>query len=181
MLIGGLGHRKKKPKDGEEKFEPPGVFKRLGINMTNAIVRNAKAKIIERRFEDVKNDLSRLFNTYTGGSVVEKPERLKFVLKKEQIYTDEEFEEYVTAVLEWYFNMEAYNGAVEADKGKCKTDVFNEHLKRKRVASAEELNPNGGFHDRKHHRSGSSGHCRSSTRYRNGGFCTGSGIQYDFL
>jgi len=34
----------------------------------------------------------------------------------------------------------AYNGAVEADKGKCKTDVFNEHLKRKRVASAEELN-----------------------------------------
>lgn len=138
--IGGLGHRKKKPKDGEEKFEPPGVFKRLGINMTNAIVRNAKAKIIERRFEDVKNDLSRLFNTYTGGSVVEKPERLKFVLKKEQIYTDEEFEEYVTAVLEWYFNMEAYNGAVEADKGKCKMDVFNEHLKRKRVASAEELN-----------------------------------------
>ena len=131
--IGGLGHRKKKPKDGEEKFEPPGVFKRLGINMTNAIVRNAKAKIIERRFEDVKNDLSRLFNTYTGGSVVEKPERLKFVLKKEQIYTDEEFEEYVTAVLEWYFNM-------EADKGKCKMDVFNEHLKRKRVASAEELN-----------------------------------------
>lgn len=49
--IGGLGHRKKKPKNGEETFEPPGVFKRLGINMTNAIVRNAKAKIIERRFE----------------------------------------------------------------------------------------------------------------------------------
>lgn len=122
--IGGLGHRKKKPKDGEEKFEPPGVFKRLGINMTNAIVRNAKAKIIERRFEDVKNDLSRLFNTYTGGSVVEKPERLKFVLKKDQIYTDEEFEEYVTAVLEWYFNMEAYNGAVEADKGKCKIEII---------------------------------------------------------
>lgn len=42
-------------------------------------------------------------------------------------------------------------------------------------------NPNGGFHDRKHHRSGSSSHCRSSTRYWNCGFCTGSGIQYDFL
>lgn len=138
--IGGLGHRKKKPKDGKERYEPPGVFKRLGIHMTNAIVRNAKAKIIERRFLDVKNDLSRLFNTYTGGSVVEKPERLKHVLKKGQIYTDEEFEEYVTAVLEWYFNMEPYNGAVDADKGKCKMDVFNEHLTRKRTASAEELN-----------------------------------------
>lgn len=48
--VGGLGHRKKKPKDGQERFEPPPVFERLGIHMTNAIVRNAKAKIIERRF-----------------------------------------------------------------------------------------------------------------------------------
>lgn len=138
--IGGLGHRRKKPKDGEEKYEPPGVFKRLGINMTNAIVRNAKAKIIERRFCDVKNDLSRLFNTYTGGTVVEKPERLKFVLKKDKIYTDEEFEEYVEMVLNYYFNMEEYNGAVEADKGKKKMDVFNEHLIKRRTATAEELN-----------------------------------------
>ncbi len=138
--IGGLGHRKKKPKDGVEKFEPPGVFKRLGINMTNAIVRNAKAKIIERRFNDVKNDLSRLFNTYTGGTVVEKPERLKFVLKKDKIYTDEEFEEYVEMVLDYYFNMEEYNGAVPADKGKIKMDVFNEHLIKRRTATSEELN-----------------------------------------
>lgn len=43
--VGGLGHRKKKPKDGKERFEPPPVFERLGIHMTNAIVRNAKAKI----------------------------------------------------------------------------------------------------------------------------------------
>lgn len=138
--VGGLGHRKKKPKDGVEVFEPPGVFKRLGISMTNAIVRNAKAKIIERRFLDVKNDLSRLFNTYTGGSVVEKPERLKYVLKKGEIYTDAEFEEYVTDILEWYFNMQPYNGSVVADKGKCKMDVFNENFKTKRrVASEEDL------------------------------------------
>lgn len=137
--IGGLGHRKKKPRNGEEPFEPPGVFKRLGINMTNAIVRNAKAKIIERRFLDVKNDLSRLFNTYTGGSVAEKPERLKFVLKKDQIYSDEEFEEYVEMVLMYYFNMEPYNGAVEADKGKCKMDVFNEQITKKRTATKEDL------------------------------------------
>ena len=36
--------------------------------MTNAIVRNAKAKIIERRFRDVKDHLSRLFDTFTGGN-----------------------------------------------------------------------------------------------------------------
>ena len=138
--IGGLGHRKKKPKDGMELFEPPGVFKRLGINMTNAIVRNAKAKIIERRFRDVKDSLSRLFNTYTGGNVVEKPERLKTVLKKDAIYTDDEFNEYVEAVIKYYFNMMPYNGAVEADKGKAKQDIFNEYLYKKRTASEEDLN-----------------------------------------
>lgn len=138
--IGGLGHRKKKPKDGVELFEPPGVFKRLGINMTNAIVRNAKAKIIERRFRDVKDSLSRLFNTYTGGNVVEKPERLKTVLKKDAIYTDDEFNEYVEAVIKYYFNMMPYNGAVEADKGMLKMDVFNKYIAtRKRAASQEDL------------------------------------------
>ena len=138
--IGGLGHRKKKPKDGMELFEPPGVFKRLGINMTNAIVRNAKAKIIERRFRDVKDSLSRLFNTYTGGNVVEKPERLKTVLKKDAIYTDDEFNEYVEAVIKYYFNMMPYNGAVEADKGMLKMDVFNKYIAaRKRTASQEDL------------------------------------------
>ena len=138
--IGGLGHRKKKPKDGEESFKPPGVFSRLGIQMTNAIVRNAKAKIIERRFRDVKDSLSRLFSTYTGGSVAEKPERLKGVLKKGAIYTDDEFREYVEAVIEYYFNLQPYNGAVPADRGKPKMTVFNNHLVRKRTATAEDLN-----------------------------------------
>ena len=36
--------------------------------MTNAIVRNARAKLVERRFEDVKNYISRLFPTYTGAT-----------------------------------------------------------------------------------------------------------------
>ena len=81
--IGGRGHRaKKRLADGSEPFAPPGVFERLGIEMTNAIVRNARAKLVERRFEDFKNYISRLFPTYTGGNVVEKPNRLKAVLKR---------------------------------------------------------------------------------------------------
>lgn len=31
--IGGLGHRKKKLKSGQEPFSPPPVFERLGIKM----------------------------------------------------------------------------------------------------------------------------------------------------
>ncbi len=138
--IGGLGHRKKKPKDGEERFEVPPVFERLGIKMTNAIVRNAKAKIIERRFRDVKDHLSRLFETYTGGNVVEKPEKLKGVLKNGEIPLDATFTDTVETLLDWYFNQQPYGGEVAADRGKPRQQVYNENLHTKRVAGAEDLN-----------------------------------------
>lgn len=138
--IGGLGHRAKKPKDGQERFEPPPVFERLGIKMTNAIVRNAKAKIIERRFRDVKDQLSRLFETFTGGNVLEKPERLKHVLKNGEIPLDATFIDAVEELLDGYFNQQAYGGEVAADRGKSRIQVYNEQLHKKRVASAEDLN-----------------------------------------
>lgn len=138
--IGGLGHRAKKPKDGKERFEPPPVFERLGIKMTNAIVRNAKAKIIERRFRDVKDHLSRLFDTYTGGNVLEKPERLKGVLKNGEIPLDSRFTEAVEELLDWYFNQQPYGGDVAADHGKPRQQVYNENLHTKRVAGTEDLN-----------------------------------------
>ena len=137
--IGGLGHRKKKPKDGQERFEPPPVFERLGIKMTNAIVRNAKAKIIERRFRDVKDHLSRLFDTYTGGNVLEKPERLKGVLKNGEIPLDGTFTQAVEELLDWYFNQQPYGGEVVTDRGKPRQQVYNENLHTKRVAGAEDL------------------------------------------
>lgn len=138
--IGGLGHRKKKSKDGQERFEPPPVFERLGIHMTNAIVRNAKAKIIERRFRDIKDHLSRLFETFTGGNVLEKPENLKQVLKTGEIPLDAQFTEMVEELLDWYFNQQPYGGEVARDRGKPRQQVYNENLHTKRVAGAEDLN-----------------------------------------
>ena len=103
--IGGRGHRAKKVlADGSKPFAPPGVFERLGIKMTNAIVRNARAKLVERRFEDVKNYISRLFPTYTGGNVVEKPNRLKHVLKAGKIPTDAEVIAAVDTLIAGYLN-----------------------------------------------------------------------------
>lgn len=69
--FGGLGHRAKR---NDNRFNPETILERLGIKMTNALVKNARAKTIERRFLDFKNSISRLFATYTGGNVVEKPE-----------------------------------------------------------------------------------------------------------
>lgn len=137
--VGGLGHRQKK--STKDKFAPPPVFERLGIKMTNAIVRNAKAKIIERRFRDVKDRLSRLFPTYTGGNVVERPERLKKVIKDtDSIPTDYEFTQAVEDILTYYMNEKPYSGAVSSDSGKSRMQVYREQLKEKRVASELDLN-----------------------------------------
>lgn len=134
--VGGLGHRRRKSQEGE--FAPPPVFDRLGIKMTNALVRNARAKIIERRFRDVKDRLSRLFESYTGGNSAEKPERLKQVIKGD-IVTDDEFTAQVEALLTYYFNEQEYGGAVEADHGKTRMQVYQDNLHAKRVASADDL------------------------------------------
>ncbi|RGJ72637.1 MerR family transcriptional regulator [Eubacterium sp. TM05-53] len=136
--FGGSGHRKKK-KD-EDKFAPPPILERLGINMVNALVRNAKAKIIERRFLDFKNSISRLFATYTGGNVVEKPEILKVELKNGNIPDKEAFIKEIEELIEYYLNYEEYNGAVAADKGKRKIDVYQENLHTKITATEEQLN-----------------------------------------
>lgn len=158
--IGGRGHRAKKVlANGEKPFEPPGVYHRLGIKMTNAIVHNPHAKIIERRFRDVKDHISRLFLTYCGGTVVEKPDRLKHVLKTdkkakkvppvddklttiacEKVVRDEVLEQIVDKVLSGYMNYQAYNGSVTEDVGKRRIDVFHERLNgHQRKAEPEEL------------------------------------------
>lgn len=128
--FGGRGHRAKKVlAHGMKPFAPPGVLERMGIKMTNAIVRNARAKLIERRFEDFKNFISRLFPTYTGGTVVEKPNKLKFVLKDgKHIPTDDEVISAVDVLIEGYMNCENYGGSVAEDKGKRCIDVWQERL-----------------------------------------------------
>ncbi len=135
--FGGLGHRAKK---NNERYDPPPILERLGINMVNALVRNAKAKIIERRFLDFKNSISRLFATYTGGNVVEKPEILKVELKNGNIPDKQTFIKEIEELIEYHLNYEEYNGSVSADKGKRKIDVYKENLHTKIMATDEQLN-----------------------------------------
>ncbi len=138
--IAGLGHRQKKSTADREK--PPTVLQRLNVGLINALVRNAQAKNVERAFRNVKDNFSRRFDTFVGGNVLEKPEKLKFVLKGKHghIPTDEEvieaFSSYVTGI----FNLAPYNGSVVKDRGKPKLQVFEENLKVKVVIPEEDLN-----------------------------------------
>ena len=136
--LGGLGHRKKKSKAAQDRHDPPAILQRLGIEMMNAQVKNARAKIIERRFLDFKNRISKLFETYTGGNVLEKPENLEKLLRAGKGPTDLELTEAVEQLLEGYLNEQPYGGAVAADRGKPRMQVYNENLHRKRVPRSEE-------------------------------------------
>lgn len=57
----------------------------LGLRMRFATPRNARAKIIERNFLEIKNKFSRFWTTFKGGNVLEKPERLKEILRRGDI------------------------------------------------------------------------------------------------
>lgn len=135
--IGGLKNRQKK--STQDLPVAPPIFQRLGIELHTAIVQNAQAKPIERTFGTLKNSLSRLFKTYTGGNVVEKPENLKDTVRKGNIPLDDDLRRAVDAILDGYYNMGEYTGPVIADRGKRRIDVFNENLHSKRVASSEDL------------------------------------------
>mgnify|MGYP002507959032 CR=1 FL=1 len=134
--FGGRGHRAKK---NDDRYAPPPILERLGINMVNAIVRNAKAKTIERRFLDFKNNISKLFTTYIGGNVIERPEILKVELKNGNIPDRETFIKQIEDLIEYYLNYEPYNGSVAKDRGKRKIDVYKENLHTKIMATDEDL------------------------------------------
>ena len=134
--LAGRGHRTRKSQINEVVSYP--VFARLGIEMINAIVKNAKAKPIERVFRTIKEDFSKSFITFCGGNVLEKPERLKGVLKSGEIPTDSTvstaFEEYADGI----YNVDSYTGAVQADRKMSRIDVWNTHIKEQRRAINED-------------------------------------------
>ena len=107
--------------------------------MTNALPRNAQAKIIEREFRNF-TFLSRLFETYCGSNPAVKPEKLKHKLKGGHIPLDGELARIVEDMIEGYFNLQPYNGKVTQDKGKTRLEVYRQYLTTVRKASEDDLN-----------------------------------------
>lgn len=135
--VGGHGHRTRK---GEaEQLTPPPIIERMGITMTNALVRNAKAKPIERTFGTFKNQISRLVSTFCGGTVLERPESLKKHIKDGKLPIGSEMRTMVGELIDSEYNLGTYGGKVRRDNGKTRLDVWNENIKTKRVATEGDL------------------------------------------
>lgn len=136
--IGGHGFRKTSTVVQNE-HNIPTILDNLGIEFHTAMVKNARAKIIERAFRDVKNLFSRLFEGYTGGTILERPERLKELEKDVSNFTAlEDFREYVDKFIIGIFNKTHSKGA--GMNGRTRDEVFAKCLIEQRVATPEELN-----------------------------------------
>lgn len=134
--IGGRGFRKSA--DTGER-EPPTILQLLGIEFRTAMVKNAKAKIIERAFRSLKEGFSRLFEGYTGGSITERPERLKKTEKQAFNFTGvDEFRGYVDSYIQGIFNKTP--SKADGMEGKTPDAVYAKYLSEQRTATPEQLN-----------------------------------------
>lgn len=133
--IGGRGFRKAANKE----VDPETILERLGIDFKTAMVRNARAKIIERTFETVKNEFSKLFEHYTGGNILERPERMKKLGKDiDHMMVLEDFAGFVDTWITGYYNMRASQGI--GMHGMTPDQAYSKYLVEQRRASAGELN-----------------------------------------
>lgn len=134
--LGGRGFRKR-AKDAE--LDPATIMERLGIEFRTALVKNARAKIIERSFLTVKEEFSKLFDAYTGGNTQERPERLKYIEKDlNKLTVLENFETFVEQYIEGWYNRRENRGI--GMRGMTPNQVFQKYLVEQRTASPEILN-----------------------------------------
>lgn len=138
--IGGKGHRTRK--SDANKIEPPTILQRLGINMHNAIVRNAKAKPIERTFSTVTMQFARMFEGYCGGTIMQRPESLKRRIKEGKIPCDFEVRELLENWIDYDYNVQEYGGSEAKYKGMSRVDVWNKDIKAVGVRKAAESDLN---------------------------------------
>lgn len=134
--IGGRGFRKDGRKEGEHRI--PTILDNLQIEFRTAMVRNARAKIIERAFREVKECFSRMFEGYTGGTIAERPERLKELARKASNFTPyADFCSYVDTYIEGWFNFQEHVGVGMGHK--TRNQVYEEQLVEVRRASEADL------------------------------------------
>lgn len=136
--FGGKGHRERK--SDRNKADPTTILKRLGIEMHNAIVCNAKAKPVERTFCTVKNQFSKLWNGFCGGTIPERPESLKRRIKNGGIPCDFEVRKILSAWIDNEYNRQPYGGSECCFKGMPRLEVWESTITERREATPDKLN-----------------------------------------
>ncbi|GHU78093.1 hypothetical protein FACS1894188_13060 [Clostridia bacterium] len=125
-------------KKGEETIEQPTILKELGIGFTTALPMNARAKHIERAFRTIKEQFCKLFESYTGGTIIEKPDKLKIVVKDpKHMKMVAELKELIGTYLDGWYNKQPHSG--EGMGGKSPDEVYYANLLCQRTATEDQL------------------------------------------
>ena len=134
--LGGNGFRKKKK---NEELKLPSILDDLGIEFQTAIPKNARAKGIERAFYTVKETFSKLFEGYTGGTILERPDKLKTLVKfPDKLVSIQDFINFVDTYIVGWYNKQPHTGT--GMNAKCPDEVFAENLIEKRIVPQDKLN-----------------------------------------
>lgn len=137
FLVRDFGGRGKRKSDMKVSYGTT-MLERLNIKMTNARVRNGRAKVIERSFKQFSQEFSKLYITYTGGSPDKRPERHLEVMKDEKnIPLRSEVEKQLWTYIEGWYNCR--ESQAEGLNGKSPNECYQDNLIKKRTATAEEL------------------------------------------
>lgn len=124
--LAGRGHRKK---SNWQKVEiPVQILSLLGIDMINALPRNARAKPIERFFYTFKEHYSKSVESYCGGKPDERSEECKQLVKERKLITDEELRSIIPTFIKGH-NSELYGGKEKRYKDMKRIDVWNEAVR----------------------------------------------------
>ena len=130
---------RKKAKTVAGEFKPPTILSNLGIDIKVAIPKNARAKGIERAFDTVKETFSKLFDSYTGGTILEKPDDLKETLgQPDKLVKIGDFINFVDTYITGFYNKQPHSG--EGMNGLSPDEVFSNLLVEKRVVPKDKLN-----------------------------------------
>ena len=130
---------RKKAKAKEGAFKPPTILRQLGIEFRAALPKNARAKGIERAFGTIKETFDKLFATYTGGNVAEKPDSLKKELRKpERIIGIDEFINHVDTYIKGFYNKQPHSG--DGMYGRSPDEAYAELFHEKRIVPKDKIN-----------------------------------------
>lgn len=123
--FGGRGHRKKA--DWNSGDDPPTILEGLGIKVINALVRNAKAKPIERYFYTFKEWISKAFSGYCGGTQAERKciDGFNKQVKEKRLPTDREIRELLGLLIDGGYNASLYGGKEKQYRGMSRQEVWN--------------------------------------------------------
>lgn len=106
--------------------------------MRNAIPKNGRTKPIERMFLTLKNTISRLVATFTGGNIIERPESLKYQLKHGYIPYDWQIRERLDILFDGQYNVAPYGGYERQFKGMSRAEAWCKSIQRRTLRMCDE-------------------------------------------